>query len=72
MTVGAIFRDMIDTGWIMIAFGYLRGLAYEASMCVYQIGILIITASSDQNCCSISSDHLFTNKPMSRTRRKLY
>ncbi len=38
--MGAIRREMNNTGWFWIAIGYQTLLAYVVSMCIYQIGTL--------------------------------
>ena len=39
--MGAIKREMNSAGWFWFAIGYQCGLAYLASLCVYQIGMLV-------------------------------
>ena len=41
--MGAIKREMNNMKWFWFAIGYQTGLAYVASLCVYQIGNAIIT-----------------------------
>ena len=41
--MGAIKREMNNMKWFWFAIGYQTGLAYFASLCVYQIGNAIIT-----------------------------
>lgn len=43
--MGAIKREMNNTRWFWIAVGYQCGLAYVVSLCVYQIGSLILNGS---------------------------
>ena len=43
--MGAIKREMNNTRWFWIAIGYQCGLAYVVSLCVYQIGSLILNGS---------------------------
>lgn len=43
--MGAIKREMNNTKWFLGAIGYQCGLAYVVSLCIYQIGALIITGS---------------------------
>ena len=43
--MGAIKREMNNTRWFWIAIGYQCGLAYVVSLCVYQIGNLILNGS---------------------------
>ncbi len=38
--MGAIKREMNNTKWFWFAIGYQCGLAYLASLCIYQIGML--------------------------------
>lgn len=40
--MGAIKREMNNTKWFLFAIAYQTGLAYIASLCIYQIGRLII------------------------------
>ena len=39
--MGAIKREMNNTKWFFFAIGYQCGLAYLASLCIYQIGTLV-------------------------------
>lgn len=39
--MGAIKREMNNIKWFWIAIGYQCGLAYLASLCIYQFGILL-------------------------------
>lgn len=39
--MGAIKREMNNMKWFWIAIGYQCGLAYLASLCIYQFGILL-------------------------------
>jgi ferrous iron transport protein B len=39
--MGAIKREMNSAKWFWIAIGYQCGLAYVASLCVYQMGLLL-------------------------------
>lgn len=41
--MGAIKREMNNAKWFWFAIGYQTGLAYLASLCIYQIGTLITT-----------------------------
>lgn len=41
--MGAIKREMNNAKWFWFAIGYQTGLAYIASLCIYQIGTLITT-----------------------------
>ena len=43
--MGAIKREMNNTRWFWIAVGYQCGLAYVVSLCVNQIGSLILNGS---------------------------
>ena len=43
--MGAIKREMNNAKWFWFAIGYQTGLAYVVSLCVYQIGNLIIAGS---------------------------
>lgn len=43
--MGAIKREMNNTKWFWIAVGYQTGLAYLVSLCIYQIGTLIMGGS---------------------------
>ncbi|MBO5032323.1 MAG: ferrous iron transport protein B [Lachnospiraceae bacterium] len=43
--MGAIKREMNNTKWFWFAIGYQCGLAYLASLCIYQIGMLISAGS---------------------------
>lgn len=43
--MGAIKREMNNTKWFLFAIGYQTGLAYIVSLCVYQIGTLIISGT---------------------------
>ncbi|MGN1180779.1 MAG: ferrous iron transport protein B [Suilimivivens sp.] len=43
--MGAIKREMNNTKWFWFAIGYQCGLAYLASLCIYQIGTLISAGS---------------------------
>jgi ferrous iron transport protein B len=43
--MGAIKREMNSAKWFWTAIGYQCGLAYVVSLCVYQIGSLILTGS---------------------------
>lgn len=40
--MGAIKREMNNTKWFWFAIGYQTLLAYVVSLCIYQIGALII------------------------------
>lgn len=40
--MGAIRREMNNARWFFTAIGYQCGLAYAVSLCVYQIGSLIV------------------------------
>lgn len=40
--MGAIKREINNTKWFLFAIAYQTGLAYIASLCIYQIGRLII------------------------------
>lgn len=41
--MGAIRREMNNSGWFWFAIGYQCLLAYVASLCIYQIGTLLAT-----------------------------
>ena len=41
--MGAIKREMNNIKWFWFAIGYQTALAYVVSLCVYQIGNLILT-----------------------------
>lgn len=41
--IGAIRREMNHAGWFWFAIGYQCGLAYLASLCIYQIGSFLET-----------------------------
>ena len=41
--MGAIKREMNNAKWFWFAIGYQCGLAYVASLCIYQIGMLVTT-----------------------------
>jgi ferrous iron transport protein B len=41
--MGAIKREMNNSKWFWIAIGYQCGFAYLVSLCIYQIGTLIMT-----------------------------
>lgn len=43
--MGAIKREMNNAKWFWFAIGYQTGLAYLASLCIYQIGTLITTGA---------------------------
>ena len=43
--MGAIKREMNNAKWFWYAIGYQTGLAYVASLCIYQIGTLITTGT---------------------------
>lgn len=43
--MGAIRREMNNAKWFWFAIGYQCGLAYLVSMCIYQIGTLVITGT---------------------------
>lgn len=43
--MGAIKREMNNAKWFWFAIGYQTGLAYIASLCIYQIGTLITTGA---------------------------
>lgn len=43
--MGAIKREMNNTGWFWFAIGYQTILAYVVSLCIYQIGTLITTGA---------------------------
>lgn len=43
--MGAIKREMNNAKWFWFAVGYQTALAYVVSLCVYQIGTLIITGA---------------------------
>ena len=43
--MGAIKREMNNAKWFWFAIGYQTGLAYIVSLCIYQIGTLIITGT---------------------------
>ncbi|MDD2978507.1 MAG: ferrous iron transport protein B [Hespellia sp.] len=43
--MGAIKREMNNAKWFWFAIGYQCGLAYLASLCIYQIGTLITTGT---------------------------
>jgi len=40
--IGAIRREMNSSKWTWFAIGYQTGLAYTVSLCIYQVGNLII------------------------------
>ena len=40
--MGAIKREMNNTKWFWFAIGYQCGLAYVVSLCIYQIGTLLL------------------------------
>jgi len=40
--MGAIKREMNNVKWFLFAIGYQCGLAYVVSLCIYQIGMLIL------------------------------
>jgi ferrous iron transport protein B len=39
--MGAIKREMNNSGWTWIAIGYMTGFAYIASLIVYQLGVFV-------------------------------
>ena len=43
--IGAINREMNNAKWTWFAIGYQTGLAYCASLCIYQLGTFITTGS---------------------------
>ena len=43
--MGAIKREMNNKKWFWFAIGYQTGLAYLASLCIFQIGQLITTGA---------------------------
>jgi ferrous iron transport protein B len=43
--MGAIKREMNNTKWFFIAIGYQCGFAYLVSLCIYQVGMLIMNHS---------------------------
>lgn len=43
--MGAIKREMNNAKWFWTAIGYQTGLAYVASLCIYQIGTLFTTGA---------------------------
>lgn len=43
--MGAIKREMNNAKWFWFAIGYQTGLAYAASLCIYQIGTLVTTGA---------------------------
>lgn len=43
--MGAIKREMNNTKWFWFAIGYQCGLAYVVSLCIYQIGMLVLEGS---------------------------
>lgn len=43
--MGAIKREMNNTGWFWFAVGYQTLLAYIVALCVYQVGTLITTGT---------------------------
>ncbi|MDE7207791.1 MAG: ferrous iron transporter B, partial [Lachnospiraceae bacterium] len=40
--MGAIKREMNNVKWFLFAIGYQCGLAYVVSLCIYQVGMLIL------------------------------
>lgn len=43
--IGAIKREMNNGKWTWFAIGYQTGLAYAASLCIYQVGTFIMTGA---------------------------
>ena len=43
--MGAIKREMNHAKWFWFAIGYQTGLAYVVSLCIYQIGTLMLTGT---------------------------
>lgn len=43
--MGAIKREMNNRKWFWFAIGYQTGLAYLVSLCVYQLGDLVVTGA---------------------------